>query len=91
MGKVEFRGTTYEYDESLFGSWRWQRAVCGAYGPAEMFAAIDALFEDPEAVADSLGDDADAMVELLGAVAGEEGDPKGSAPSRQRFKATSRR
>lgn len=91
MGKVEFRGSTYEYDGSLFGSWRWQRAVSGAYGPAEMFAAIDALFEDPEAVADSLGDDAEAMTALLEAIAGEEGDPKGSAPSRQRFKAISSR
>lgn len=90
MRTIEYLGAEYAYDESVLSSWRWQRAASGALGPAESYGAVDALLADPEAAYDALGDDAGAVLGLVAAIGEAEGDPKGSAPSRQRFKMTSK-
>ena len=90
MKTIDFNGHEIVYDETVIDKWSWQHRVTGACGVTELYRAMDELFGACDAVAQEIGDSTEAMGELLQKIAEENGDPKASVPSRQRFKVTGR-
>ena len=69
MKTIEFRGYEIEYNEKVFKSWKFQRQYASLEGPAQMFATYDAVLDGKaDEVAELLGDDVDAMGDLLAAI-----------------------
>ena len=68
MRKIEFNGVAVEYDERCLRSWKWQKAI--AVGTdAKRIEAIEALLlGKDEEVAEQIGDDMEAMGELIAAI-----------------------
>lgn len=90
MKTIDFNGHEIVYDETVINSWTWQRSVTGDRGATAFYNALDELFGDCDDVAREIGGTDEAMGELLQRIIEENGDPKASAPSRQRFKVTGR-
>lgn len=68
MRKIKFNGVAVEYDERCLRSWKWQKEL--AVGTdVKRFEAIEALLlgKDVE-VAEQIGDDMEAMGELIAAI-----------------------
>lgn len=76
MKKIEYRGMTFQYDDSEFGKWSFQRKLSDARGSKSVFIAADALFGDADAVAEMLDDDAVMMGELVQACIADMGEPE---------------
>lgn len=76
MKKIEYRGMTFQYDDSEFGKWSFQRKLSDARGSKSVFIAADALFGDADAVAAKLGDDAETMAGLVQACIADMGEPE---------------
>lgn len=73
MRTIKFRGHEIEYDERSLKSWKLQRQIASA-GTAAAFDAADAiLVGKADEVAELLGDDVDAMGDLLQAIVTEIG------------------
>lgn len=67
MRTIEFEGREYEYDEEAFYDWKLQRTLSKTSGPAAVIATSDALFEDSDFVAETLGNDIRKMDALVSA------------------------
>ena len=64
--KHTFKGVEVSYDHKMLHKWSIQKALTGAKGPQEFFEAIDkVLCGRSDEVAEALGDDTDAMGELM--------------------------
>ena len=76
MRTIEFRGMTFEYDDRCTKSYKWQKkALSGDSGRA--LVAIEDLFAGrDEEYAEMLGDDAEAMQELIAAVVADTNESK---------------
>ena len=76
MKTIEFRGHEFEYDEKVPKSWKFQRALAKMPEQEQVFFAADAvLLGRADEVAEALGDDIDAMGELLTAITEQVGAP----------------
>lgn len=76
MRTIEFRGIEFEYDDHCTKSYKWQKkALSGDMGRA--LTAIEDLFAGrDEEYAEKLGDDAEAMQELIASVVADTNEAK---------------
>ena len=76
MRTIEFQGHEIAYDERCLKSYKWQKkALSGDSGRA--LVAIEDLFAGrDEEYAEMLGDDAEAMQELIAAVVADTNESK---------------
>lgn len=65
MRTIKFRGHEIQYDERSLKSWKLQRQIASAGNAAAFDAADVILMGKADEVAELLGDDIDAMGELL--------------------------
>lgn len=64
--KHTFRGLEVEYDYKAIHKWSVQKALTGAKGPQAMFDGIDEILcGRSDEYAEQLGDEAEAMTELV--------------------------
>ena len=72
MATIKFRDIEVEYNENILRSWKFQRMFASLEGPAQVFAAADAILDGKaDDVAEQLGDDIETMGELLSAITAE--------------------
>lgn len=76
MRKIKFRGMEFEYNERCTKSYKWQKKVASG-DTSRGIAAIEELFDGrDEEYADMMGDDADAMQDLIAAVVADSNEAK---------------
>lgn len=77
MKSIQFEGHTFKYDERAPKRWSIQKAMAmGDSNPAAFFEALDKIFlGKSDEYAETLGDDADKMLELFNRVSLAVGEP----------------
>lgn len=76
MRSIEFRGKTFEYDETRTKSYKWQKKLAAGGQEGAMSALEDLLCGRDEEYADMLDDDAEAMQELVAAMVADNNESK---------------